>query len=71
MNPVDHFISQIFKGPTSLVILVIYVDLTSKINILLLDLLSQLSNQLHSLIGYQLKFSIQLHSSSVQFFPDF
>ena len=44
-----------YKVTTSSVIYVSHLNLTSKINILLFDLLSHLYNQLHSLIGYHLK----------------
>ena len=44
-----------YKVTNSSVISMSYLDITSKINILLFDLLSHLYNQLHILIGYHLK----------------
>ena len=60
---VTHLGYLSYKLTTSSVILVSSLDLTSRINIIILDLLSQIYNQLHSLIRY-----LQLHISSVQFF---
>ena len=52
---VTHLGDLSYKGTTSSVIFVSSLDITSKINILLFDLLSQLYNQLHRLIRYQFK----------------
>ena len=60
MKLVTHLGYLSYKLTTSSVILVSFLDLTSKINILLLDILSQLYNQLHSLIRYHFK---SIHST--------
>ena len=49
-----------YKVTTSSVICVSYLNLTSKINILLFNILEHLYNQLHRLIGYHLKY---IHST--------
>ena len=60
MNLVTQLGNISYKLTTSSVILVSYLDLTSKINILLLGPLSQLSNQLLILNGYHFKY---IHST--------
>ena len=60
MKLVTHLGYLSYKVTTSLVILMSSLDITSRINIHLLDLLSQLHNQLHSLIRYHFK---SIHST--------
>ena len=60
MKLVTHLGDLSYKVTTSSVIFVSSLGLTSKIDILPLDLLSQLYNQLHSLIRYQFK---SIHST--------
>ena len=55
INLVTHLGDLSYKVTTSSVILVSSLDIASRINIILLDLLSQLYNQLHSLIIYHFK----------------
>ena len=56
MKLVTHLGYLSYKVTTSSLILVRSLDITSRINIIILDLLSQLYNKLHSPIGYHFKF---------------
>ena len=55
-----HFVPLLYKITTWSVIFVSYLYLNTKINIIILDIISQLSNQLHSLIVYHFKY---IHST--------
>ena len=61
MKLVTHLGDLSYKVTTSFVIFVSSLDLTSKINIILFDLLSHIYNQLHILIRYHFK---SIHSTS-------
>ena len=60
MNLGTHLGPLSYKRTTWLVIFVIYLYINSKINIIILDILSHISNQLHSLIWYHFKY---IHST--------
>ena len=70
MKLVTHLGDLSYKVTTSSVIFVSSLDLTSKINILLLDILSHLYNQLHRLIEYHFKYVHSTPQLQRPIFPD-